>query len=96
MVELYVLFNTDNTIYRVSTVEGTGHPVKLKDDVMDFSKLEGYELNYDGYLVFNETKYNKYQRAEQAKEEYAPSKPLNEAAIYYDIRERNKKVRVLK
>lgn len=71
MVELYVLFNTDNTIYRVSTVEGTGHPVKLKDDVMDFSKLEGYELNYDGYLVFNETKYNKYQRAEQAKEEYA-------------------------
>ena len=71
MVELYVLFNTDNTIYRVSTVEGTGHPVKLKDDVMDFSKLEGYELNYDGYLVFNEAKYNKYHRAEQAKEEYA-------------------------
>ena len=29
----------------------------------------------------------------KAREEYAPSKPLNEAAIYYDIRERNKKVR---
>lgn len=29
----------------------------------------------------------------KAKEEYAPSKPLNEQAIYYDIRERNRKVR---
>ena len=29
----------------------------------------------------------------KAKEEYAPSKPLNEEAIYYDIKERNKKVR---
>ena len=70
MVELYVLFNADNTIYRVSTVEGTGHPVKLQDDVIDFNKLEGYELNYEGYLVFNENKYNNYHRAEQAKEEY--------------------------
>ena len=29
----------------------------------------------------------------KAKEEYAPSKALNESAIYYDIKERNKKVR---
>ena len=70
MVELYVLFNTDNMLYRVSTIEGTGQHVKLQDGVMDFTKLEGYELNSDGYLVFNETKYNNYHRAEQAKEEY--------------------------
>ena len=29
----------------------------------------------------------------KAKEEYAPSKPLNESEIYYDIKERNKKVK---
>lgn len=38
---------------------------------------------------FQTTQFDK----RKAKEEYAPSKPLNEAAIYYDIRERNKKVR---
>ena len=71
MVELYVLFNADNKIYKVSTIEGTGQRVKLQDDVINFNKLEGYELNSDGCLVFNENKYNNYQRAEQAKEEHA-------------------------
>ena len=52
MVKLYVLFNTDNILFRVSNIFGTGREVKC-NTAIDFNKLQGYEI-LDDELIFNE------------------------------------------
>ncbi len=70
MVELYVLFDTDGILYRVSNIQGTGQKVILANGVIDFTKLVGYEISETDYLVFNENKYNAYMKVLQEQQEY--------------------------
>lgn len=68
MVELYVLFNTDNILIRVSNIHGTGIKVNCNTPI-DFNKLQGYEI-VDGVLIFNENKYNSYIKLVKEQQEY--------------------------
>ena len=68
MVELYVLFNIDNILVRVSNIHGTGTKVNCNIPI-DFNKLQGYEI-VNNELIFNENKYNSYIKLVKEKQEY--------------------------
>lgn len=68
MVELYVLFNIDNILVRVSNIHGTGTKVNCNIPI-DFNKLQGYEI-VDNQLIFNENKYNSYIKLVKEQQEY--------------------------
>ena len=68
MVELYVLFNIDNILVRVSNIHGTGTKVNCNIPI-DFNKLQGYEI-VNNELIFNENKYNSYIKLVKEQQEY--------------------------
>lgn len=68
MMKLYVLFDAEEVLYRVSNIHGTGIVVNCNIPI-DFNKLQGYEI-VDSELIFNESKYNAYLKLEKEKEEY--------------------------
>lgn len=73
MVKLYVETDSNNNVLNISTVQQgyTYQEAILESDTLDFTKLSGYYLEFDGStykLTFNETKYES-TLAEQKKEE---------------------------
>ena len=68
MVKLYVSFNTENVLYRISIIKDSGIEVNCNTSI-DFTKLQGYEL-VNNELIFNENKYNAYTKLLEVKEKY--------------------------
>lgn len=68
MVKLYVSFNTENVIYRISIIKDSGIEVNCNTSI-DFTKLQGYEI-VNNELIFNEDKYNAYVKLVEIKEQY--------------------------
>lgn len=68
MVKLYVLFDIDGMLTRVSNIFGTGIEV-ICNIPIDFNKLQGYEI-VNNELIFNEDKYNVYLKLVKEQEEY--------------------------
>ena len=68
MVKLYVSFNTENVIYKISIIKDTGIEVNC-NTCIDFTKLQGYEI-VNNELIFNEDKYNAYVNLIKEKEQY--------------------------
>ena len=68
MIKLYVSFNTENVLYRISIIKDSGIEVNCNTSI-DFTKLQGYEL-VNNELIFNENKYNAYTKLLEVKEKY--------------------------
>ena len=68
MVKLYVSFNTEKVLYRISIIKDSGIEVNCNTSI-DFSKLQGYEV-VNNELIFNEDKYNAYLNLVKVKEQY--------------------------
>lgn len=68
MVKLYVSFNTENVLYRISIIKDSGIEVNCNTSI-DFTKLQGYEI-VNNELIFNEDKYNAYVKLVEIKEQY--------------------------
>ena len=68
MIKLYVSFNKENVLYRISIIKDSGIEVNCNTSI-DFTKIQGYEV-VNNELKFNENKYNAYVKLVQVKEEY--------------------------
>ena len=68
MIKLYVSFNTENVLYRISIIKDSGIEVNCNTSI-DFTKLQGYEI-VNNELIFNENKYNAYVKLVEEKEQY--------------------------
>ena len=68
MVKLYVSFNTENVIYKISIIKDSGIEVNCNTSI-DFTKIQGYEV-VNNELIFNENKYNAYVKLLEVKEQY--------------------------
>ena len=68
MVKLYVSFNKENVLYKISINKDSGIEVNCNTSI-DFTKLQGYEV-VNNELIFNENKYNAYVKLVQVKEQY--------------------------
>ena len=68
MVKLYVSFNKEKVLYRISIIKDSGIEVNCNTSI-DFTKLQGYEV-VNNELIFNEDKYNAYVNLLEVKEQY--------------------------
>ena len=68
MAKLYVSFNKENVIYKISIIKDSGIEVNCNTSI-DFSKIQGYEV-VNNELLFNEDKYNAYVKLLEVKEQY--------------------------